>query len=206
MITVIVRISALQIVAPDSRSQRELEKPQPRATGLTDEGLTIPTGRTDAEAEAPILWPPDSKSWLVGKDPNAGKDWGQEEAEDEIGLYHRFNGHQFEQTLGDGEGQGSLTCCSPWGHKESDTTEQLNNKALSLLLYFGYYKKCCNKGTYTFSILCFHFPWINNQEWNFWIIIFAGIFIHTYSLHQFTFSPAYEGFLFSTSWSTMFFF
>ena len=85
-------------------------------------------GRTDAEA--PTLWPPDEKSRLTGKDPDARKDWRQEEkwmTEDEmVGWHHRLDGHEFEQALGDGEGQGSLVCCSPWGHKESDTTEQLN--------------------------------------------------------------------------------
>ena len=69
-----------------------------------------------------------SKSWLTGKDPDVGKDWGQEEkgaTEDEmVGWHHRLNGHEFEQTLEDSGGQGSLVCCSPWGHKESDTTEQ----------------------------------------------------------------------------------
>ena len=87
--------------------------------------------RTDAEAEAPILWPPDVKSWLIGKDPDAGKDWGQEEkgvAEDEmVGWHHRLSGHEFEQTPGDREGQVSLVCCNRWGCKELDTTEQLNN-------------------------------------------------------------------------------
>ena len=84
------------------------------------------------DAEAPILWPPDVKHWLTGKDPDAGKDWGQEEkgaTEDEmVGWHHQLNGHEFEQTLGDSEGQASLACCSPWGHKKSDTTEQLNDK------------------------------------------------------------------------------
>ena len=88
--------------------------------------------RTDAEAEAQILWPPDTKSRLIGKDPGAGKDWRQEEkgtTEDEmVGLHLRLNRQEFEQTPGDGEGQGSLVCCSPWGLKESDKTEQLNNK------------------------------------------------------------------------------
>ena len=69
---------------------------------------------------------PDAKSWLIGKDPDARKDWGQEEkeaTEDKmVGWHHRLNGHEFEKTLGDSEGQGSLVCCSPWGHKESDTT------------------------------------------------------------------------------------
>ena len=80
-------------------------------------------GRTGAEAEAPILWSPDAKSQLIGKDPDAGKDWGQEKGtrEDEmVGLYHWLHGHEFEQTPGDGEGQGSLVCYSPWDHKESD--------------------------------------------------------------------------------------
>jgi len=87
-------------------------------------------GRTDAEAEAPIFWPPAAKNWLTGKDPDAGKDWRQEEkgmAEDEmVGWHHQLNGHEFEQALGVGAGQGGLACCSPWGCKESDMTEQLN--------------------------------------------------------------------------------
>ena len=86
-------------------------------------------GRTDAEAETAILWPPDMKNWLLGKD-RAGKDWGQEEkrtTEDEmVGWHHQLNGHEFEEDLWVGDGQGSLACCSPWGCKESDTTEQLN--------------------------------------------------------------------------------
>ena len=75
-------------------------------------------GRTDAEAEGPVLWPPDTKNWLTGKDPDAGKDWGQEEkgtTEDEmIEWHHQLNGYEFEQILGVGDGQGSLACCSPW--------------------------------------------------------------------------------------------
>ena len=85
-------------------------------------------GRTDAEAETPILWPPDVNNWLIGKDPDAGKDWRQEKGmtEDEmVGWHHQLNGHEFEQALGVGGGQGSLVCCSSWGHKESDMTEQL---------------------------------------------------------------------------------
>ena len=87
-------------------------------------------GGTDPEAEAPILWPPDAKSWLIGKDPDVGRDWGQEEkgmTEDEmVGWHHRLNGHEFEWTPGVGDGQGGLVCCSPWGCKESDTTEGLS--------------------------------------------------------------------------------
>ena len=88
-------------------------------------------GGTDAEAETPVLWPPDAKNWLIGKDPDAGKDWGQEEkgtTEDEIvGWHHRLNGDESASTPGDGEGQGSLACCGPRGHKELDTSEWLNN-------------------------------------------------------------------------------
>ena len=86
--------------------------------------------RTGAEAEAPIPWPPYAESWLIGKDPDAEKDWRQEEkgvTEDKMVEWHHWlNGHEFEQTPGDSEGQGSLACCSPWGHRESDTTELLN--------------------------------------------------------------------------------
>ena len=87
-------------------------------------------GRTDADSEAPILWPPDGRSQFIGKDPDAGKDWRQEEkgmTEDEmIGWHHWLKGHEFEPALGDGEWQGSLECWNPWGHKESDMTEWLN--------------------------------------------------------------------------------
>ena len=87
-------------------------------------------GRNDAEAETPVIWPPDTKSWLIWKDPNAGKGWWQEEkatTEDKmVGWHHRLNGREFEQTPGVGDGQGGLVCCSPWGQKESDTTESLN--------------------------------------------------------------------------------
>ena len=87
-------------------------------------------GRTDAEAETPILWPPAVMNWLIGKDPDAGKNRRQEEKgkiEDEmVGWHHRLNGLEFEQVLGVGDGQGILVCCSPWGHNELDTTKWLN--------------------------------------------------------------------------------
>ena len=87
-------------------------------------------GRNDAEAETPVLWPPDVKSWLIGKDFDAGRDWGQEKkgtTEDEMaGWHHGLNGHGFGWTPGVGDGQGDLECCGSWGRKESDTTEQLN--------------------------------------------------------------------------------
>ena len=88
-------------------------------------------GRTVTEAEVPILGPPDVKSWLIGKDPDAKKDWRRKEkgtTEDElVGWHHWLDGREFEQTLGDGEGQRSLACCSPWGHKQLDTSEQLHS-------------------------------------------------------------------------------
>ena len=99
------------------------------------------TGRTDAKAATPILWPPHMKSWLTGKDPDAGKDWRQEEkgmTEDEmVGWYHWLNGHGFGWTPGVGDGQGGLACCGSWGHKESDTTEGLNwTELIAKLLFF----------------------------------------------------------------------
>ena len=87
-------------------------------------------GGPDAEAETPILWPPDAKSWLIWKDPDTGKDWGREEketTEDEmVGWHHQLDGHGFGWTPGVGDGQGGLACCGPWGRKELDTTERLN--------------------------------------------------------------------------------
>ena len=87
-------------------------------------------GKIDAKAETPILWPPHAKSWLIGKDSDAGRDWGQEEkgmTEDEVaGWHHRLDGHEFGWTLGIGDGQGGLACCNSWGRKELDMIEQLN--------------------------------------------------------------------------------
>ena len=87
-------------------------------------------GRNDAKAETPVLWWPHAKSWLIGKDSDAGRDWGQEEkgtTEDEMaGWHHQLNGREFEWTPGVGDGQGGLACCNSWGRKESDTTEWLN--------------------------------------------------------------------------------
>ena len=92
-------------------------------------------GRTDAEAETPILWRPDVKRWLIWKDPDAGKDWGQEEkeyTEDKVvGWHHKLNGHGFGWSLGVGDGQEGLACCGSWGHKESDMIEWLNWTAMN---------------------------------------------------------------------------
>ena len=93
--------------------------------------IIIFIGRTDAEAEAPVLWPPDAKNWLIGKSPDAGKDWRQEEkgtTEDEMVGWHLWlNGHEFEQALGAGDGQGGLVCCGPWGLRvRHDWAAELN--------------------------------------------------------------------------------
>ena len=96
-------------------------------------------GRTNAEAETPILWPPDAKSWLIGKDPDAGKDWGQEEretTEDEmVGWHHWLTRHGFGWTLGVGDGQGDLACCVRFVGSESDMTEQMNWTELIYVLF-----------------------------------------------------------------------
>ena len=108
-------------------------------------------GMTDAEAEVPILWPPDAKNWLLGKDPDARKDWRQEEkgmTEDEIvGWHHQLDGCEFEWAPGVGDGQGGLACCSSWGRKESDTTEWLNWTELNQrpVLWLGIHNTCFQK-------------------------------------------------------------
>ena len=106
-------------------------------------------GRTDAEAETSILWPSDVKNWLLWKDLDAGRDWRQEEKrmkkDEMVGWHHWLDGHEFEQALGVGDGQGSLVCCSPWGHIESDMTEPLNctDKLSLVLLYNIYHIQTC---------------------------------------------------------------
>ena len=114
-----------------------------RVLGLQGDPTVHPKGdqcwvfieRTDVEAETPVLWPPHAKNWLIGKDSDAGRDWGQEEkgkTEDEMpGWHHRLNGCEFEWTLGVGDGQGGLACCDSWDCKESDMTERLNWTELS---------------------------------------------------------------------------
>ena len=120
-------------VALEKTLERPLNSKEIKPVNLKGNQSWISIGRTDAETEVPIIWPSDAKSWLIRKDPDPGKDWGQEEkgtTEDEmVGWHHRLNGHEFEQTLGDSEGQGSLACCSPWARKELDMTEQLNNNS-----------------------------------------------------------------------------
>ena len=96
-------------------------------------------GRNDAKAETPVLWPPHAKSWFIGKDSDAERDWGQEEkgtTENEMaGWHHWLDGREFEWTLGVGDGQGGLGCYDSWGHKESDTTEQLNWTEMNVIAW-----------------------------------------------------------------------
>ena len=102
-------------------------------------------GRTDVEAETPIVWPPDAKNWLIWKDADYGKDWGQQKGttEDEtVGWHNQLDGHEFEQAPEVGDGQGGLGCCSPWGRKESGMTEWLNNHNYRSLCTLG--AESCN--------------------------------------------------------------
>ena len=121
-------------------------------------------GRTHAEAEAPVLWPPHAKSWLIGKDSDARRDWWQEEkgmTEDEMaGWHHRIDGREFEWTPRVGDGQGGLACCNSWGRKELDTTERLNwteLKDFSPLTsgIYWYCKAYCQSNYYFFHGTCF---------------------------------------------------
>ena len=113
-------------------------------------------GRNDAKAETPVLWPPHAKSWLTGKDFDAGRDWGQEEkgtAEDEMaGWHHGLDGHESEWTPGDGDGQGGLACCDSWGRKES-TTERLNWTELNWVSDFCDPMDCSPPGSSFHGIL-----------------------------------------------------
>ena len=117
-------------------------------------------GRTDVEAETPILWPPDVKSWLIWEDPDAGKDWGQEEkgtTEDKMaGWHHRLIGHGFGWTLGVGDGQGVLECCGSWGHTELDTSERLNWAEQEK-------KICINTNTWRLNKLLLNNQWITEE-------------------------------------------
>ena len=110
-------------------------------------------GRTDAEAETSVLWPPNVKNWLIWKDPDAGKDWRQEEkgtTEDEmVEWYHQLDEHEFEQSPGVRDGQGSLACCSPWDQKELDTAKRLNWLSAQKTKLFGLKDKPCKKGNVT---------------------------------------------------------
>ena len=128
----VLKNGCFQTVVLEKTLERPLDSKKIKPVNPKGNQPWIFTGRIDGEAEASILWPPDVKSQFTGKDPDAGKDWGQEEkgtTEDKmVGWHHGLNGHELEQTLGDSEGQGSLACCSSWGCKESYTSEWLNKK------------------------------------------------------------------------------
>ena len=120
-------------------------------------------GRTDAEAETPVLCPPHAKSWLIGKDPDAGRDWGQEEkgtTEGEmVGWHHQLSGDEFGWTLGVGNGQGGLACCDSWGRKQSDTTERLNWTELKRYGFSPWVERSPGEGhDNLFSILVWRSP------------------------------------------------
>ena len=147
------------------------------------------TGRTDAEDEAPILWPPDVKSQLTGKDPDAGKAGGEGDDRDEmIGWHHRLHGHEFEQAQGDGEGQGSLACCSPWGHKESTQLRNWRAKSYILLLTILQCLKTSNIYCQIFYHCHYSFYFIFSLQ----ICPFFSIFFLLVFYFLFTFSPKLE--------------
>ena len=145
-------------------------------------------GRTDAEAETTILWPPRVTSWLIGKDPDAGRDWGQEEkamTEDEMaGWHHRLNGHEFEYTPGVGDKQGGLACCDSWGCKESDMTERLNwieqnwkETPHSLAVTPLFLLKPFQQSTESTFLLCICLSWIFHINRIIpYVVFFAGFF------------------------------
>ena len=149
------------IVVLEISLESPLEGKEIKPVNPKGDQLWIFIGRTDAEAEAPILWPHDANIGLIGKDLEAGKDWRQEEngmIEDEtVRWHHQLNGHEFEQTPGDGERQGSLACCSLGGRKESDMIERLNNKNLAILS-----QKDFSQSFMAFlPFLPLSFPWIH---------------------------------------------
>ena len=138
-------------------------------------------GRTDAETQTPVLWPPVAKNWLLGKDPDAGNDWRQEEkgmTEDEmVGWHHWLDEIEFKQVLGIGDGQGSLACCSPWGCKESDWAPEWNwvlqilflCLSPSLLLLWCWYAWWCPTVSETFFFL---FLSLGSLNWLIFIYFF----------------------------------
>ena len=163
----------------------------------------IVTGRADAEAEAPILWPPDAKSPITGNDPDAGKDWGQEKngmPEDEmVGWHHWLNGHEFEQVTGGSKGQGSLGCCNPWGHRVRGdfVTEHISSYCYHYfikghILYFLYHKEHSNTMILTLKhqivLTKSSFNWSTLFHWALWEITWCPVQVvtplHTHAYTQ----------------------
>ena len=122
----------LRTAVLEKTPESNLDSKDIRPVNLKGNQVWILVGKTDAKAETPVFWSSDANSWLIGRVPDAGEDWGQKEkrpSEDEVtGWRHWCNGHELGQTLRDGEGQGGFMCCSPWGRKDSDMTGQLSNK------------------------------------------------------------------------------
>ena len=138
-----VKNCCLQIVVLEKTPESTLDSKEIKPVNPKGNQPWTLTGRNDAEAEAPVHWPPDVKNQLIRKDPDAGKDWRQKEkrATDDgmVGWHHRLKGYDLEQTLRDGEGHGGLECCSPWGRKEWDMAWWLNsnNPQTNALIYAG---------------------------------------------------------------------
>ena len=120
------RIDAFKFLVLEKTLESPLDSKETKPVNPKGNQPWIFVGRTDTEADLPVLWPPDVKSLLIRKDPDAGKDWGQEEKgatrDEMVGWHQGLNEHEFEKTPRDREGQGSLVCCSLWGHKELDLT------------------------------------------------------------------------------------
>ena len=135
----VLKNGSVQTVVLEKTLESPLDRKEIKPVNPKGNHPWIFSGRTDIEAEAPVFWPLDTKSWLTGKDPNIGKGWRREETwttEDEmVGWHHWLNGHDFEQTLGDSGGQRSLVCYSSWGYKESDMTLQLNNNLVTWISF-----------------------------------------------------------------------
>ena len=157
-------------------------------------------GRTDTEVETPILWPPDAKSWLIGKVPDAGRDWGQEEKgmiEDEMaGWHHQLDGCEFEWTLGLGVGQGGLVCCNSWGHKELDTTEWLNWIELNWIFHCVYKPQFFIHSSVNGHLACFHgLGIINSPAMNNGIHVSFSILVSSGYMSRSGIARSYGGFI-----------
>ena len=148
-------------------------------------------GRSDAKAETPVLWPPHTKSWHIGKDSDAGRDWGQEEkgmTEDEMAAWHHWlSGREFKWTPEDGDGQGGLACCNSWGHKELDTTERLNWTELNWTYECVRWMKLCGSLSIVWHCLSLELEWnltfsspVATAEFS----KFAGILSTAFSQHH----------------------
>ena len=164
----------------DSQAIKEIKPVNPKGTLLW-----IFIGSTDTEASASVLWPPVWKSWLIGKDPEAGKDWGQGEKrvtdDDEmIGWRHWLDGQEFEQAPGAGDRQGSLACCRPWSHKELDN-DWMAELQIDFPMVFSYIFYLCWNSCFVYKL--FWFPWASLCQL-FWTL--SGKSVTSFSLRPFS--------------------